>query len=51
MEGIPIEQNSSLFSPTDSLASAQQQQQPLTIHIAQQTRKSLIFIFILILIF
>ena len=40
MEAPPIEQNSLLFSPSESLLSAQQQQHqhPLTIHIAQQTR-------------
>lgn len=47
MEGIPIEHNSSLFSPTESFTSnQQQQQQPLTIHIAQQTRRLFIFLFL-----
>jgi hypothetical protein len=36
VEGIPIEQNSLLFSPSELLTSTQQQ--PLTINIAQQTR-------------
>ncbi|CAF0735212.1 unnamed protein product [Adineta ricciae] len=42
MEGPSIEQNSLLFSPSESLLSAQQQQHqhPLTIHIAQQTPNS-----------
>jgi hypothetical protein len=42
--GTSIEQNSPLFSPTESLTS--NQQQPLTINIAQQTRILFIFIFI-----
>jgi hypothetical protein len=47
VEGISLEQNSSLFSPTESTVSTQQQQ-PLTINTAQQTRTLFIFIFILI---
>jgi hypothetical protein len=42
VEGIPIEPNSPLFSPNELLSSTQQQhqqQQPLTINIAQQTRR------------
>jgi len=49
MEGISIEQNSSIFSPTESLVS--NQQQPLTINIAQQTRISIVFILIYVLFF
>jgi hypothetical protein len=43
VEGIPIEPNSPLFSPNELLSSTQQQhqqQQPLTINIAQQTPHS-----------
>jgi hypothetical protein len=48
VEGIPIEQNSSLFSPSELLTSTQQQ--PLTINIAQQTRIQRIFIFVFFLL-
>jgi hypothetical protein len=45
MEGQSTEQHPILFSPSDSLTSTQQQ--PLTIHIAQQTRILFVFIFII----